>query len=543
MRYLHQRMEDDAPRLNPILAEGVAVSQLKYAVEYLDSVFKSASMSFPEGLEYRGCSVVLPHEEYNLITTKGRNKETFDVAQSDLYLVKFFLRFNGEDLPPRYTYLLYPSQGGYVSINGVNHLIMPTLNDIVFSVTSDSIFVRLLRDRMRFQRVSHSILRLAKDGRHYPMEISVVYSPIHKKGSRRVFVRAQTTNMHYLLAKYGFSEAFQRFAGFVPDTGLEEINYDNYPEDKYVIYGTSTTRAPRAIRSPGVQRDYQPTRIRVAVPKEHDTPLVRAMLGGFYYVADLFPTRVNVKYLDSIRVWRVLLGLMIYPSGSNEGSLYENITEHIKSLDHYLDVIVKNQLKEIGYEMNDIYEILALLLEKFPDWLRGSNDRINSLYGKELNVNYFVLFYITSGLFTTVFKLNQLVNTRKSINKTLTDKDIIAQFDRWFSMGLIYRARDRQEVSVLTIPNDNKALRLTSMMIPQTANGNRGNQQFNINDPSSYLHVSVAEVAGYSSMSKSAPDGRRRLNHYLNIDEKYRILRNEELKPLLDHAQKIIQRK
>lgn len=539
MRYLYKNMDRVVHKLNPVLAEGVAVKQLEQSVEYIDSVFRSASVSFPEGLEYKGCDVVLPHEEYNLITTRGKNKGVFDTARSDIFLVKFFLRFNGVDLPPKYTYILYPSQGGYTTINSVNHLIMPTLNDIVFSITSDSIFVRLLRDRTRFQRTSHQILKVSKDNRDYPMEISVVYSPIYKKGSTRIFVPAHTTNMHYLLAKYGFSETFNKFAGFVPVVGEENINYDNYPEDKFVIYKSAIARPPRAVRR---DTTWFPTTIRVAIPIEHDVPKVRAMLGGFFYIVDHFPSRMEVGFIDSIRVWRVLLGLMTHPVGSNEGSLYENISEHIKSLDHYLDVIVKNQLKGIGYEVNDIYEILALLLEKFPDWLRGSNDQINSMYGKELNVNYFVLFPITSGLFTTVFKLNQIVNTRKSLNKTITDKDINKQFDIFFKIGLIYRTRGEVLVA-LTTPNDNKALRLTSMMVPQTANENRNSGGFNLNDPSGFLHVSVAEVGGYSSMSKRAPDGRRRLNQYLQVDERFRIIRNPELEPLLNNVQKLISRK
>lgn len=523
-----QMQEKFTPPLNPDLANGVAVKQLAKAEAYVDSVIRSAAKSFPEGVEYLGCERATPSEEYNLITTKGRDRKKYNVARSYLYLMKYHFAFNGEKLPPRYVYLPYVEDAGFIMINNVKYLIMPTLNDIVFSITKDSIFVRLLRDRMRFQRFSWNIQSLEGQVE----VISVVWSPIHKKKVTRPHVSGRTTNMHYLLCKYGFTGSFERFAGFKPEIGYDEINYDNYAIADWVIYTSATGRAPRAIRGA-----WNPTKIRIAIPRKHDTPMTRSMVAGFYYVADHFPGRVKAEWVENDRLWKVLLGHFIEEAGVGEGTLFENMTVHIKSLDQYLDVFVIKQLKGIGYDIQDPYQILAMLMEKFSDWLSGSTDRISSMYDKELNVNYFVLFPITSAIFNTVYRLHQILSTRKVLNKG----DVEKAFTNSFTMGKIFRiTNSNAEVVALTTPNDNKALRLTSMMIPQSANEVTSSTGINVNDLSVKLHVSIAEVGGFGAMTKKAPDGRRRLNHHLQVDENFRIVRNQEYAPLLDQIQSLI---
>lgn len=536
-RYLFRKMDEVTPKLNPRLANGVAVEQLNQAVEYIRSVMESAAKSFIAGMKFLGCDLVLPHEEYQQFNLK--NKGTYDLAVSNIYLIKFRLAYNDVELAPRYCYCLFPDKGGFTMINNVNHLVMPTLNDIVFSITRDSIFVRLLRDRMLFQRTTHPILELGlTPHENRALELSVVYSPIHKKKAPKVFVPAYTTNMHYLLAKFGFTETFIRFAGFTPIIGREEINYHTYDPEQYVIIGSAKAVPPKAVAK---SLQWAPSDIRVAVPKAHYNSRTKAMLAGFFYVVDHFPLRIRPEYVDKTRLWRTLLGLMIYSAGTNEGALFENISEHMASLDHYLDVIVLHQLREIGFKVNDIYEILALLLDRFGDWLRLSADRINSLYDKELNVNYFVLFPITSGIFTMVFKLNKLLNTRRMGKKTIDVREINKILDRHWPLRRIYDiTKNGQEVFALTSPNDNMALRLTSMMIPQTANESKQSSGINLNDPALRLHASIAEVGGYSSMSKKAPRGDRRLNHYAVVDEYWRVGRHADLAPMLDQAQSLI---
>jgi hypothetical protein len=99
-------------------------------------------------------------------------------------------------------------------------------------------------------------------------------------------------------------------------------------------------------------------------------------------------------------------------------------------------------------------------------------------------------------------------------------------------------------LSTTSSPGDNKAFKLTAILIPQSSShkGAGGKDRGVINDPSKRLHVSVAEIGGYSNLPKSEPSGRARLNPCVWLTDKYVVMRNEYLRPLLDKVQQMIKR-
>ena len=111
--------------------------------------------------------------------------------------------------------------------------------------------------------------------------------------------------------------------------------------------------------------------------------------------------------------------------------------------------------------------------------------------------------------------------------------------------GLIFSmTRNHGEVSSISSSGDNKAFKITSLLIPQSSSSKLGSRKDHavLNDPAKRMHVSVAEVGGYSALPKSSPDGRARINPCIQIDSKGVVLRNPKFVELLDGIQKIISR-
>lgn len=534
MSLIREIIDSNTPKMNPILAEGVAYHQMKNAVRYLDEAMQSAAKSFPEGLVYEGCSKCNPLEEYE--RSIARSQKTFDVATSHLRMIKFEFSYNGKRLKPVYVNILFSGPASLTMLNNSEYMISPTLNDIVFSVTMDSIFVRLLRDRMRFQRLTHKFEAILSDDTPARTElVSVVYCPIHKGRDQRPYMPAETIAVHYLFAKYGFTEAFRRYAGFVPVVGEDDINHDNYPADEWVICQTGSKIKPKAVR----QQDWYRPVVKLAIPREHYNQFTKSMVAGFYYIVDHFHNRMRAQWVDNTRQWKIILGLMIFSGDKNEGELHEDIDDHIRSTDEYLDVFIKKQLRGIGIEAENLYDILALLIRRFTEWSSAESDRITTLYNKELNVNYFLFFRITKHIFSSVFALTQRVKSRRN----LTAEDIESILNKELTMNRIFKVTsDNKEVSIPQSPNDSMTFRLTSIMIPQSANesSSRGAKTINLNDLAYRLHASLTEVGGYNSMSKNHPDGRHRLNLYALIDSNYQIVRREKFIPLIDEVQEMI---
>jgi hypothetical protein len=196
-------------------------------------------------------------------------------------------------------------------------------------------------------------------------------------------------------------------------------------------------------------------------------------------------------------------------------------------------------MEEIGVPVEDIYQLFAVIIEHFNDWLLNATDKVNSMYDKELNVLYHVLYEITSAIFKLHFKL------KAAAKKEISAKEVIATMNQTLRLGLIYSmTKNHGEVTNISNPGDNKALKITSILVPQrdsTRTSNRKDRAV-LNDPSKRMHVSVAEIGGYSNMPKSEPSGRSRINFYLQYDSKNVVERNPKYIKLLDGIQEMLRR-
>ena len=174
---LFSRLTDlHTPKANPLVMKGLACYYMQYADQYVDSVFKSASKSFPQGLEYLGYERCTPYEEFIQITRVINNKRLYDLAKSDLYMNKYKFAFNGKPLPDRFIYLPFVAEGGLFHLGGPLYHITPVLSDKVISPGTDSIFVRLLRDKIIFKRCYHSfVVNNVRETSH------VIWSQIYRR--------------------------------------------------------------------------------------------------------------------------------------------------------------------------------------------------------------------------------------------------------------------------------------------------------------------------------------------------------------------------
>lgn len=536
-KYLFDKIHESVPKMNPLICNGLAVEQVKHAEEYIDKVFRSAAASFPPELEYKGCQRCTPNEEYAEQTRERYSKQVFEMARSDFYMVKYLFSFNGVLMPPRYIYLPFLDTAGTMKVRGSQFVVNPVITDRLFSVDYDKIFLPITRDKLTFERITHNFQ--TTDGRKSP---SVVWSNIHhlakKKTSFRTsagfIIKPVSTLAHYLFAKYGLTEAFKLFCDTDVIVGGIEIDEDTYHPDEYIIC-RSTTVQPSAIRG----RGYVPTDLRVAVKRSDYNEKVEGMLGGLFYVADLFPDRIKPEWIDSVVMWRIILGHIIYKNGDSEGKLQEDINHHIGSLDEYIDPLVQETLAEAEIPVTDIYQLFSYIIENMTDMVIETD--VASMYDKRLTVLRYLMLHVVKGIFHLTYKLK-----RKAVNsaRPLTETDVRKAMDKWLKTAAAVSkiTSDHGEVNNMSYPGDNKLLKITSRVILQNlATGNQP-QSGQLNDASKYLHASLAEVGSYGNQPKFDPTGQSRINPYLPIGVDGTIVQSAEHKSLLDEIQNKIRR-
>lgn len=539
------KIEEYMPKLNPAIANGFASHQMTEhnVVKYIDSVFRSAAKGFPDGLTYEGCRRCTPLEDFNESSKKkGNNKRTFDVAVSYTYMMKYLFKYKGEDII-RFINLPYVGDAGSIVMSGSRFNISPVLSDRVISVGTETVFVRLLRDVLTFQRVPQNI-----NVNGLREQVNVAWAMIYHKSAKdkriRPTVKMHSTMVHYLFCKYGLMKTFEMFGKCTPVIGGPEINSNTYPSDEWVIIA-STQIKPKGCGK-GL---YEPTNLRVAVRKtDWSRMMVRNLIGGLFYVADHFPGRVRAEYInnsdpkwmDNTSTWISLMGWVIWGGNQHEGVLRERVEEHLRSLDEYIDNIVLDKFQQIGVPATDLYQFMAIIIENITDMLHKAADKVNSMYDKELSVLYFVLKDITSEIFKLYFKL------KAASKKELTKKDIDERMNKTISMGRIFSiTKQHPEVTTISSSGDNMALKITGVLVPQSSSSKQSGRKDRvvIDDPSRFLHVSYAEIGGYSNLPKSDPIGQSRISAWCETDPSGLVLRRPKFYDMLNHYQDQIRRR
>ncbi len=533
-RFLQERVVADTPRINPDIANGLATKHMSNVENYIDDVFRAVSRDFPEGLQYAGFQRCTPAEEYAFATNKRSNKRTYDTARSDIFLIKCFFKFNGELLPPRFIYLPFVNDGSFINISGSRFTISPVISDKVISLGLSNVFVRLLRDKLTFERMPHNVIF---NGSRETVQVvwSLIYHKPQNMKNIKPLIKANCSLVHYLLCKYGFTETFKKYGNCTPVVGGREINSQTYPPDKWVICESACIK-PKSVRDP----NYQPPDIRIAIKIQEFSPMVKNLVAGFFYVADYFPTRISPHFIDNTRLWIILMGHILFSGLIGEGKLYIDVSEHFSSLDEYIDSIMYKKLKEINQPCENIYDLFAVIIKNFNDWIIKARDEICSLYGKELNILYFVLMGITSSILKLHFKLKKAASKRP-----LTEKDICSTMQQILKPGTIYSINAQHAgVSTVSYSGDNKFFEITANLVLQKSSNRQTNSsnRASVTDPSKRLHISIPEVAGYLNITKSEPSGRNQINPHVMLDENSNVVRDPAKIPLLDNIQAIISR-
>lgn len=538
---LRRAYAPEVAKINPVLAEGIACTQLAEADAYVTSLLRAVAKGFPEGLVFVKGTRCTPQVEFDELTRKrDGSKRQYEIARSSLYMLALTFRYRGEEIV-RYMSLPFTEDGPVVYLGGPRFVISPFLVDRVLSVERGGIFIQFSRGRITFEREPCGYVANGEQAKG----LFVVHGNIYNRpANERSSVRGKTTLVHYLFCKFGFEETFRRFAGAVPIVGTaEEINETNYPRDEWVIC-QSRNIAPNG---PGFKY-WRSNPMRLAVRRTEYTRDMRNYLAGFFYLLDLFPNRLEPKpeVLNHTGRWRVLLGHLLSAPGLGEGHMHDNMSIHIGSVDEYMDEIMRAKFAEVKVFVEDIYQFMGALIQRYEEWYVAGQDRINSLYDKELNVLDYVLADVRIAINTFYFKLTAAVKTKREQGKDLRKEDIVGLMTKYLRPGRIYGiSRNHPEVTTTTTSGDNKIFKITSMMVPQNKSSRkgRGNDSGAMTDPAKQLHFSVAEIGGYANMPKSDPSGHSRLNIYVQIEGRGVVLQNPSLASIRESVQDRIRRK
>lgn len=537
---LAKLINDQMPKINADVANGLAVKHAKLAIDYIDKRWRALQSGFPEGLIYVGPRKATHQEEFGHLTRstaksaiKTSNKPVYEIARSDIYMVMFMFEFKGERIECP-IFLPHVNDDSTMYLSGTCYLVSPVLADQVISVDQKSIHVALERTKLNFYRQPHSYAaeRLVNGQYQYRREdLQVAWSKVHHLSGRST--NDHTVLAHYLFAKYGVRETFQRFCGFTPEIGNDEtITVDTHPLDKWVICLPVVQN-----KKGGVLHD---SIVKFAIPVEHYNPMVQSLVAGFYYVTDRFPGRVLYNYVDETALWLRLLGIFIYGNTVGEGMLFNKMVTHIGSLDEYIDKIMVDKFERINHNIQDIYQLFALLLDKINVWLVTDNDESITMYNKELSVLKYLLMPALNAINNFYFALkNQDVEKLEALNIATLMKNKIRPRKCIFDVP-----KTLNILSTINYPGDCKPFKSTCKVVPQNETTKGRNHSSGSGDatPSRRMHFSVMEVGMHIYTPKSNPTGRGLVNQFVVTDPDGIVLQNPKFDRIRTEVGELIKR-
>jgi hypothetical protein len=500
--------------MNREVANGLVTSHQRGIPEYIHAAWRVVAKQFPPGLEYRGYRIPTPREEFQRTAQRGSARPaTIDVARCDLRYVIFDLAYNGEPLPPTYLQLPWFNPGGVIYLSGSRYVYSPVMSDSVISVAPTGVFAQLLQIKLVFNRENYYFTTNS-----HAMGCEIVPVVWSRVWNGKVNIPAalkipgETTIVHYILAKYGFQQAFSMFAKAAPVYGTEQtINEENYPRSEWLICQSSNARTSRR------KKRYQETsELRIAIRHTEYSHLAKAMIAGVFYISDRFTYRSDYMNLDDTTMWQITLGLLIFGTDRNEGSLQNDIRDHISSMDQYVDDLVKRKLALHHRPVDDIYQLFVLILEKIDDWIIANDSNGNSMQGKELVTLYKLLFDITRAIVRFTFELKK---GQRGISgkRTLTIGNVKDCLASCVTPGLIFGLKTgHAEMSVDASVNPFMPWGCTGTVTPQDRTaGSRGDE---VSSSRNITHATWVGTVGFNAPSKAQPSGVTRLNPYVYTD-------------------------
>lgn len=536
-------VREKAPKINANIARGYVVNELANGEEYILSVLKSASASFPPEIEFVGISPVSTKEAVEVLMNQtragrnGGNKLAYEYKRSDIYLIKILFRFKGELVEPVYIGLPFVRDGGLMKINGATYSVVPQLADIAISVTASEIYCPLTRDKLKFFRLTHSFRFNGLTTIGY-----CVYSNLYRDSKRKLTKSAKTVNMqtgliHYLLSKYGLNNTFDKL-------GLSNYVYgfDDEAKESYYTKGWNVFEASGTLPK-GSDNNLVPTKLWFAFPKDNfNEPIVRDTMASIYYILDHFPDRMTEIELDNPDRWLLLLAHAIFANGEKEAKLLELVSNHVNSISYYVDAKSKEWLAMGGLsEVNDIYDLMINMVLTYSRRKLDAEKNSTSMYGKHLLVKRRIYSDIVSHIFYLVYSIQQKKRNR---GDAFSKQDLEIELKKHLNTRLILRLNraDHPEVEPVSCPGAYMPYRVTTRVVLQSSNAKSKKSAKVVFDSFLMgLDVSIAECGTMLAPSKSEMTGRGQLNVFTEVEPSTgKLIQKEHLKYITVPTQEML---
>jgi hypothetical protein len=396
------------PTLNKDILEGVSVSQMHKVEPYIDWLFKCSAKGYPEGIKYHGGRRCTPKETFMEVTRAQQPCHTFDMARSDIYLMRYDFSYNGEMVKPTYLFLPFISKGGLLHLRDTQYSLAPVISGRIFNIEQGNIYLPSTRLRMGFWQVDHSCII-----NEIEYNQTVVGSHLYHIQDKSLRSKRHPLLVHYILARYGLQKTLE-FFGLKFKIGYSEL--DELDKTQWYVY-----KSKQHNRRDKLFKEYDIPELRIAISKDTYYTLCCNVISSIFYIVDeMSAISTELDELDNPRMWLRNLYFFIFRENTSEGKIHERMSSHLESMDATIDSITISTFKSAGIDCETIYELFRHLILNFQDMC--VHYEYGTLYDLQLNTVETLTFGIRKDIFAIMYALQKTppsVLSAKKLEKIL----------------------------------------------------------------------------------------------------------------------------
>jgi len=534
-RTISNCIDNMVPTPNKDTMEGIGGIMMGKVLEKLDKLVHS-SLSTTKDLYYKGYLLSNPKDNYKNQFKSSAFK--YEILQTNI--VKVTLVFEYQDTKIyKDVYLPFVVRGSLFLKAGSYYSIIPVLTDTVLSVNNDCIFVRLLRDKFHIHRKG----RTYHINNHSTIEY-MLYTHIYKptgvvKGKNAKVTPVAIYNFIY----YGVHRYIKDVTG-VDITIVNTTLKSPVKLNKDIIVFSSNKMPIKNKVTNTVNYNNISVVVKVNQVNDNNLEMLKNCVFSIIYIFDLFP--VNCDHGSNIlnngdedkqkEFWRIVLGKIVGSANVTTERLNYDMITHIKTLDVYIDVIIKESLATIGVNINNFYELMTHVMLNFNKLTTDNIDNNTDINKRYYDIYYYILHDTLIGVNKVVLEYNKRITANKSVLIAEIENIIKINIPSKAVFGLVKNGMLNLAVTTNEISGD---LYLKGTLSADDQNLGKGvsREKTGISVPAFIMKIppSTAYVAAAYNLKKTMPYPWLSLNPYVKIDVKTgKILFTEEEKKEID---------